>query len=603
VLFIANTIVFVQVEHCVTIQSILQMKYTYTNNDTVGSSHVAIDGATDTTRDAHLIDNNCCTATGFCRTGTFSVPQEQRIMSEAQAQKSCAVTTADTTNTATLPQKAIVVLGGAFCPPHAGHVNALREAATRVEEMGFVVTGGYLAPAPAGYVRHKFAAKDAFDRNLAEALTTPTTTTTTGKVSGKIDARVDMCNALRFGDVLAIDRTYGSAQACGQAMAAEGTHIFCVQGPDRGKSKTPSLGLDFVHLNSRVSGGLSSTAVRAELRGGTSVQHLVDDGAVPRQTQRLLDQALSHLSAAADESSTTSASAAAAQTFFPATEPYSSALAATDAFCGNALLAQTRSFTAAEMRALGHDVAAADDDDVECILVYQAYSPAIGEYAIAHQRFSGCAHFSLSRMTWIKPSFLWMMFRSGWATKPGQGVVIGLWLRKTAFLEMLTHAIRSSPPRASAQTSSGTNADHASRVAAYDESVRVAHERAAAPATAAFGFTRVQWDPDHLPRGGKHAQRKAIQIGLKQVESFGATNTAIVAVVDMREFVAAQHAQLKKKGGVFVHDELLKGVGADANVNDDKSGTYAAATDVLMVPVERQLALTAAQHAAIAHVL
>ncbi|WP_458785448.1 DUF4291 family protein [Vallitalea sediminicola] len=26
--------------------------------------------------------------------------------------------------------------------------------------------------------------------------------------------------------------------------------------------------------------------------------------------------------------------------------------------------------------------------------------------------------FKLNRMTWVKPSFLWMMYRSGWAKKP-----------------------------------------------------------------------------------------------------------------------------------------------------------------------------------------
>jgi hypothetical protein len=37
--------------------------------------------------------------------------------------------------------------------------------------------------------------------------------------------------------------------------------------------------------------------------------------------------------------------------------------------------------------------------------------PAFAEAAVAAQRFVN--PFSLSRMTWIKPSFLWMMHRSG----------------------------------------------------------------------------------------------------------------------------------------------------------------------------------------------
>ena len=53
------------------------------------------------------------------------------------------------------------------------------------------------------------------------------------------------------------------------------------------------------------------------------------------------------------------------------------------------------------------------------IYVYQAYKPAIAEYAVAHQRFGG-SHFSFQRMTWIKPNFMWMMYRSGWAQKENQ---------------------------------------------------------------------------------------------------------------------------------------------------------------------------------------
>jgi hypothetical protein len=50
--------------------------------------------------------------------------------------------------------------------------------------------------------------------------------------------------------------------------------------------------------------------------------------------------------------------------------------------------------------------------DEESIVVYQAYSPAIGRFAARHGYFGG--EFSYSRMSWIKPNFLWMMYRSNW---------------------------------------------------------------------------------------------------------------------------------------------------------------------------------------------
>ena len=45
--------------------------------------------------------------------------------------------------------------------------------------------------------------------------------------------------------------------------------------------------------------------------------------------------------------------------------------------------------------------------DASTLVVYQAYRPEIALPAVAHQRF--VPPFSLGRMTWIKPSFLWIV--------------------------------------------------------------------------------------------------------------------------------------------------------------------------------------------------
>jgi len=50
------------------------------------------------------------------------------------------------------------------------------------------------------------------------------------------------------------------------------------------------------------------------------------------------------------------------------------------------------------------------------IIVYQAFNPEIADYAIKNQKFGG-EHYSFTRMSWIKPGFLWMMYRAGWASK------------------------------------------------------------------------------------------------------------------------------------------------------------------------------------------
>ena len=65
----------------------------------------------------------------------------------------------------------------------------------------------------------------------------------------------------------------------------------------------------------------------------------------------------------------------------------------------------------------GHYILAQYDE--EAVVVYQAYRPAIGQYAAEHGCFGG--RFKLSRMSWIKPKFLWMMYRSGWGQKEGAG--------------------------------------------------------------------------------------------------------------------------------------------------------------------------------------
>ena len=87
----------------------------------------------------------------------------------------------------------------------------------------------------------------------------------------------------------------------------------------------------------------------------------------------------------------------------------------------------------------GRHILAQYDD--EAIIVYQAYRPEIGEYAVAHQRFGGA--FKFTRMSWIKPNFLWMMYRAGWASKPGQEMILAVTIPRSLFDEILVQAIPS----------------------------------------------------------------------------------------------------------------------------------------------------------------
>ncbi|MFD4527615.1 DUF4291 family protein [Streptomyces sp. NPDC058470] len=47
-------------------------------------------------------------------------------------------------------------------------------------------------------------------------------------------------------------------------------------------------------------------------------------------------------------------------------------------------------------------------------------------------------------MTWIKPSFLWMMYRCGWGAKAGQKTVLAVEINRDGFEWALRHACLSS---------------------------------------------------------------------------------------------------------------------------------------------------------------
>jgi hypothetical protein len=83
--------------------------------------------------------------------------------------------------------------------------------------------------------------------------------------------------------------------------------------------------------------------------------------------------------------------------------------------------------------------------DERTIRVYQAYRDDIADTALAHGTFVS-PPFSLSRMTWIKPSFLWMMYRAGWGFKdPGQSRILAIDISREGFEWALNHACLSHP--------------------------------------------------------------------------------------------------------------------------------------------------------------
>jgi len=151
--------------------------------------------------------------------------------------------------------------------------------------------------------------------------------------------------------------------------------------------------------------------------------------------------------------------------------------------------------------------------DHDSIHVYQAYRPSIARFAVEHQRFGG--DFSFSRMSWIKPNFLWMMYRSGWATKEGQEHILAVRLRRSFFDELLRLVVPST--------------FDARRFATREEW----------QAAVASSDVRLQWDPDHDP-AGKAVERRAVQLGLRGASLRMYGEEALISVEDITTFVAQQ---------------------------------------------------------------
>lgn len=127
------------------------------------------------------------------------------------------------------------------------------------------------------------------------------------------------------------------------------------------------------------------------------------------------------------------------------------------------------------------------DFNRDTIVMYQAYDSRIADAALAARTF--VAPFSFTRMTWIKPSFLWLMVRSNWAGKSGQERILAVRITRSGWEDALGRAEMTSPEP------------------------RVYRSAAAWEKRFATADVHVQWDPERSLRGAKLGWR-SIQVGL-----------------------------------------------------------------------------------------
>jgi hypothetical protein len=158
--------------------------------------------------------------------------------------------------------------------------------------------------------------------------------------------------------------------------------------------------------------------------------------------------------------------------------------------------------------------------DASSIYVYQAYRPVIARFAVANQGFGG--EFSFSRMSWIKPNFLWMMYRAGWASKEGQEHILAVRITRSFFDELLKSSVASAfdPVRFSKQE----------EWKSCIESSEV----------------RLQWDPDHDPHGAP-LERRALQLGLRG-SMLRRYSDELISIEDISSQVAEQRELLSSRG-------------------------------------------------------
>ncbi|MEE5992683.1 MAG: DUF4291 domain-containing protein [Oscillospiraceae bacterium] len=158
------------------------------------------------------------------------------------------------------------------------------------------------------------------------------------------------------------------------------------------------------------------------------------------------------------------------------------------------------------------------DDDT--IRVYQAYCPVIAEEAVRLGTFG--SHFKLRRMTWIKPSFLWMMYRSGWATKQNQERILAIDMKRTAFDEIVKCAV----------------------VSSYSEKLGISYEEWQKQVQTSD--IRVQFDPERDIEGNP-LEYRSIQIGIRGESVRKFVSDWIVNIQDITDSVT--DLRIRKENG------------------------------------------------------
>lgn len=172
------------------------------------------------------------------------------------------------------------------------------------------------------------------------------------------------------------------------------------------------------------------------------------------------------------------------------------------------------------------------------IFVYQAFNPAIVAAALEKGTFG--QGFSLERLTWIKPSFGWMLHRSGYASQHNQEAILKIKLSHDGFLAILGQAVETS---------------HNPRLYADIHRWKSALDKS---------DVRIQWDPDR-DLYDHRLERRAIQIGMRGETVKRYVSEWILGLEEVTELARAVGAAVKSKAKTLpnVPEERVYPVGDD----------------------------------------
>jgi len=172
--------------------------------------------------------------------------------------------------------------------------------------------------------------------------------------------------------------------------------------------------------------------------------------------------------------------------------------------------------------------------DKDTITVYQAYRKAIAEPAVKNNKF--VEPFSFNRMTWIKPSFLWMMERSNWANKSSQEYILAIKIKRDGFEKALLNGILTDPNKC------------------------VYNNKQEWESLFKDARVHIQWDPERDINGNK-LEYRSIQIGISRFMIKEFNDEWIMEINDISHLVKKIYGLIKngdkEKARLFLPKEKI----------------------------------------------